>query len=91
MKKEKVKEAISSEDIRKKEVKEISKRLWYIYGWFVLMIVAGIYAIRFPNTLGYCFVILGFFLFNITMFLYKIMILATKRILEGEEEIKHER
>lgn len=78
----KKKKELTEEEQRKKELDDISTRLWYIYGWFVLTIFSGIYTIAYPKVMGLCFLILGFLIFNSVMFIYKILLISTKRILK---------
>ena len=67
--------------IKDKDTKDIMKSLWSVMTFFVLTLVVGVFAIKYPILLGYGIVCLGFLLFNGIMLIYKVLQSMTKKIL----------
>ena len=67
------------------QTEDIKARIWWLWVFFILSILAGVYSFNNPNIIGIFCVTLTFLVFNGIMLLYKIIIMSVKRI---REELK---
>ena len=71
-----IKEEISKETNRPKT------RLYMVFAWFVVTLVASMYTIKYPVLIGFTLLSLTFFIFNIFTTLYNLIIATTRRIVK---------
>ena len=64
------------------QTKEVRARIWWIWVFFVLSLVAGVWCYQAYKIIGIFFVCFSFLVFNGIMLLYKMIILSTKRLKE---------
>lgn len=64
--------------------KELQKRLYIIFGWFVLCLISGVILIKIPNFIGVSIICLTFLIFNIFTTLYNLIIFTTKTLIKEE-------
>jgi hypothetical protein len=73
--------------IRDNPSKELQKRLYILFAWFILCIVTGMLMIKIPQMLGLELVFISFLIFNVFTTLYNLIMFTTKRLIQEEEKL----